>query len=253
MIDFLHGLYPSLAVFAALALIVFLAGTIRAFTGFGSGLVMAPTFSYFMSPSDVVAVMVLLNFVTTIQMLPGIWKHINWKLVMSISIPGVMGVPIGIALIQWLDPLLIRKMISILVATLAILMLVGWQYQGIRDTKRDWAVGLFSGTLNGVAGVGGPPLVLYLIAAKDISPQVFRSFFMGYFAFIQIMTLTMMLLNGTLNMAQVAYTGSFLPVYILSTIVGTYLFNKALKNHAHLVKRVALWFLLCVGVVTLIV
>lgn len=253
MIDFLHGLYPSLAVFAALAFIVFLAGTIRAFTGFGSGLVMAPTFSYFMSPSDVVAVMVLLNFVTTIQMLPGIWKHINWKLVMSISIPGVMGVPIGIALIQWLDPLLIRKMISILVATLAILMLVGWQYQGIRDTKRDWAVGLFSGTLNGVAGVGGPPLVLYLIAAKDISPQVFRSFFMGYFAFIQIMTLTMMLLNGTLNMAQVAYTGSFLPVYILSTIVGTYLFNKALKNHAHLVKRVALWFLLCVGVVTLIV
>ena len=253
MIDFLHGLYPSLAVFAALALIVFLAGTIRAFTGFGSGLVMAPTFSYFMSPSDVVAVMVLLNFVTTIQMLPGIWKHINWKLVMSISIPGVIGVPIGIALIQWLDPLLIRKMISILVATLAILMLVGWQYQGIRDTKRDWAVGLFSGTLNGVAGVGGPPLVLYLIAAKDISPQVFRSFFMGYFAFIQIMTLTMMLLNGTLNMAQVAYTGSFLPVYILSTIVGTYLFNKALKNHAHLVKRVALWFLLCVGVVTLIV
>ena len=253
MIDFLHGLYPSLAVFAALALIVFLAGTIRAFTGFGSGLVMAPTFSYFMSPSDVVAVMVLLNFVTTIQMLPGIWKHINWKLVMSISIPGVMGVPIGIALIQWLDPLLIRKMISILVATLAILMLVGWQYQGIRDTKRDWAVGLFSGTLNGVAGVGGPPLVLYLIAAKDISPQVFRSFFMGYFAFIQIMTLTMMLLNGTLNMAQLAYTGSFLPVYILSTIVGTYLFNKALKNHAHLVKRVALWFLLCVGVVTLIV
>ena len=253
MIDFLHGLYPSLAVFAALALIVFLAGTIRAFTGFGSGLVMAPTFSYFMSPSDVVAVMVLLNFVTTIQMLPGIWKHINWKLVMSISIPGVIGVPIGIALIQWLDPLLIRKMISILVATLAILMLVGWQYQGIRDTKRDWAVGLFSGTLNGVAGVGGPPLVLYLIAAKDISPQVFRSFFMGYFAFIQIMTLTMMLLNGTLNMAQVAYTGSFLPVYILSTMVGTYLFNKALKNHAHLVKRVALWFLLCVGVVTLIV
>jgi hypothetical protein len=253
MIDFLHGLYPSLAVFAALAFIVFLAGTIRSFTGFGSGLVMAPTFSYFMPPSSVVAVMVLLNFVTTIQMLPGIWKHIDWKLVLSISIPGVSGVPIGIALIQWLDPLLIRKMISILVATLAILMLIGWQYQGIRDKKRDWAVGLFAGTLNGVAGVGGPPLVLYLINAKDISPQVFRSFFMTYFAFIQVMTLTLMFFNSTLNISQFAYAGSFLPVYILSTVVGSYLFNKALKNHAYLVKRVALWFLLFVGVVTLIV
>ena len=253
MMDFLHGLYPSLAVFATLAFIVFLAGTMRAFTGFGSGLVMAPTFSLFMPPSSVVAVMVLLNFITTIQMLPGIWKHINWRLVMSISIPGVMGVPIGIALIQWLDPLLIRKMISVLVAALAVVMLVGWQYQGVRDKKRDWTVGLFSGTLNGVAGVGGPPLVLYLISAKDISPQAFRSFFMAYFAFIQVMTLTMMLLNGTLTIAQAAYAGSFLPVYILSTVLGTYLFNKALKNHAYLVKRVALWFLLCVGVVTLMV
>ena len=253
MIDFLQGLYPSLTVFAVLSFIVFLAGTIRSFTGFGSGLVMAPTFSYFMSPSSVVAVMVLLNFVTTIQMLPSIWKHINWKLVISISIPGVLGVPIGIALIQWLDPLLIRKMISILVATLAVLMLIGWQYQGIRDKKRDWGVGLFAGTLNGVAGVGGPPLVLYLISAKDISPQAFRSFFIAYFAFIQIMTLTMMSLNDTLTVAQFAYTGSFLPVYILSAVVGSYLFNKALKNHAYLVKRVALWFLLCVGIVTLIV
>ena len=253
MMDVLHGLYPSLAVFSALALIVFLAGTIRSFTGFGSGLVMAPTFGYFMSPSNVVAVMVLLNFVTTIQMLPSIWKHINWKLVMSVSIPGMLGVPIGIALIQWLDPMLIRKMISVLVATLAVVMLIGWQYQGVRDKKQDWSVGLFSGTLNGIAGVGGPPLVLYLISAKDISPQAFRSFFMAYFAFIQVTTLTMMLFNGTLNVSQFAYTGSFLPFYILSTVVGSYLFNKALKNHAYLVKRVALWFLLCVGVVTLIV
>lgn len=253
MIDFLHGLYPSLGMFAALTLIVFLAGTIRSFTGFGSGLVMAPTFSFFMPPASVVAVMVLLNTVTTIQMLPGIWKDINWKLVLSISIPGMLGVPIGIALIEWLDPLWIRKMISILVATLAVLMLIGWQYKGMRDRKRDWAVGLFAGTLNGVAGVGGPPLVLYLISAKDISPQAFRSFFLAYFTFIQIMTLTMMTYKGTLNTNQFAYAGSFLPVYLLSTVVGSYLFNKALKDHAYLVKRVALWFLLCVGIVTLIV
>ena len=56
MMDVLHGLYPSLADLSALALIVFLAGTIRSFTGFGSGLVMAPSFGYFMSPSNVVAV-----------------------------------------------------------------------------------------------------------------------------------------------------------------------------------------------------
>ena len=44
---------------------VLLAGTIRSFSGFGGGLVLAPFFSFFMSPADLVVVVLLLNFVVT--------------------------------------------------------------------------------------------------------------------------------------------------------------------------------------------
>jgi hypothetical protein len=49
------------------------------------------------------------------------------------------------------------------------------------------------------------------------------------------------------------YTVSFIPIYIASTVLGTYLFHKALKGSAHLIRRLSLWFLLVVGVATLAV
>lgn len=56
-----------------------------------------------------------------------------------------------------------------------------------------------------------------------------------------------------MNVSQIVYTVSFIPIYVASTVLGTYLFHKALKGRAHLIRRLSLWFLLVVGVATLAV
>jgi hypothetical protein len=48
------------------------------------------------------------------------------------------------------------------------------------------------------------------------------------------------------------YSVSFIPIYVASTFLGTYLFHQALKKRADLIKKFSLWFLLVVGVVTLV-
>ncbi len=250
-LDLWHQLFPSVPVFALLCLAVLLAGTIRSFTGFGGGLVLAPLFSLFMAPADMVVVVLLLNLVTSVQSLPGVWKTTDWRLVVSLSIPALFGIPFGVMVIEWLDPNLIRRLLGLIVASLAAIMLVGWTYQGPRGRFQNIVVGVCSGVLTAIAGVGGPPLVLYLLSDKSISPIVLRSFFMMYFAVAQVTTLGFFLYKGAINTQQMVYTASFVPVYLVSTVLGTWLFVRALRGSADLIKRLSLWFLLAVGMVTL--
>ena len=256
MLDFLdiglwHKLFPSIPEFMLMCVGVLLAGTIRSFTGFGAGLVLAPVLSMFMIPADMVVVLLLLNFLVSFQTLPGTWKTTDWKLVFSLTFPAIFGVPIGTWLVEWLDPGLIRRFLGVLVAGLAAIMIYGWRYKGQRGPIGDWIVGVSSGVLTSIAGVGGPPLVLYLLNAKDLTPVVLRSFFMMYFTLMQCVTMAYFMYNGLINKSQLLYTASFLPVYVVSTVLGTYLFTKALKKSADLIKRISLWFLLFVGLLTL--
>jgi len=250
-VDLWHQLFPSIPVFVLMCATVLLAGTIRSFTGFGGGLVLAPFFSFFMSPADLVVVVLLLNFVTSVQSIPETWKTTPWPLVWAMVVPSLLGVPIGVWLIEHLDPLMIRRVIGMTVAILAAVMLVGWTYNGPRGRMQALVVGLTAGALTSLAGVGGPPLVLYLLSDKTLSPQVVRAFFMMFFAIAQIATITFFVLKDLVNSAQLVYTVSFIPIYIVSTVLGTYLFHKALKGSAHLIRRLSLWFLLIVGVATL--
>jgi hypothetical protein len=252
-VELWHQLFPSIAVFGWLCLAVLIAGTIRSFTGFGGGLVLAPLFSLFMAPADMVVVVLLLNFVISVQTLPETWRTTNWKMVWSVTIPAFVGIPLGIWLIEWLDPLVTRRIIGVIVASLAGTMLIGWQYNGARGKLQDWLVGLAGGVLTAMAGVGGPPLVLYFLSDKTITPVVLRSFFMMFFAFIQLGTMAVFLYKDLINTRQIIYSLSFMPVYFLSAILGTYFFHRALQSSAGLIKRLSLWFLLIVGSVTIVI
>jgi uncharacterized membrane protein YfcA len=173
-------------------------------------------------------------------------------MVWSVSIPAVLGIPIGVWLIEWLDPEVTRRFIGVIVAGLAAIMLIGWQYNGARGRLQDWFVGLTSGALTAMAGVGGPPLVLYFLSDKTITPVVLRSFFMMFFAFIQLSTMVVFLYKDLINTKQMLYSASFMPVYFLSAVLGSYLFSRAL-HRAALIKRLSLWFLLVVGSFTIVI
>jgi uncharacterized membrane protein YfcA len=111
IVELWHQLFPSVVVFLWLSLAVLIAGTVRSFTGFGGGLVLAPLFSLFMAPADMVVVVLLLNFAISVQTLPQTWSTTNWKMVWSVSIPAVLGIPIGVWLIEWLDPAVTRRLL----------------------------------------------------------------------------------------------------------------------------------------------
>jgi cytochrome c biogenesis protein CcdA len=61
---------------------------------------------------------------------------------------------------------------------------------------------------------------------------------------------TLLLIQGAMQPYQFGYIGTLLPLYLMATALGAYLFAKALKNYANQIKRISLWLLLAVGVIT---
>ena len=227
-------------------------GLIRAFTGFGSGLLLAPVFSFYLAPHDMLAVVVLINMIGTLQMLPGVWRDIDWPLIWRMVPPAVVGVPIGWMVLNVLDPEMVRRLVAAIVVVLSLVLLSGWIYRGARGRLQDILAGVSSGTLTGIAAIGGPPFILYMMSAPGYSPAAFRTFFTVYFAFTQVVVLGVMFYNGALSTDQLVYTGTMLPFYMLATALGTFLFFRALQGHAHHIKRISLLLLLAVGVVILV-
>jgi hypothetical protein len=249
MLEYWTALFPSALMLFVMVVTTVAGGTMRAFAGFGGGLLLAPVFSLYLPPADVVVVVILLNFASSLQLLLSMWKDVDWPLIWRMLPAALLGIPLGGLLLVGLDPLMIRRLVALVVIVLSIVLLTGWHYKGPRGRLQDGIAGVTSGVLTSIAGIGGPPFVLYMLSAKGFSPVAFRIFFTVFFAFTQIAALAMLLFKGAMQPTQFAYAGALLPLYILATALGSYLFAKALYSRADQIKRISLWCLLVVGLV----
>ena len=251
MPDYWSALFPSTTMLLVMLLATAAAATMRAFSGFGSGLLLAPIFSLYLSPQNMLAVLTIINLLGTLQMLPSVWRHINWSLVWRMVPAAAAGVPLGWMLLNSIDPSMVRRVVAVIVILLSLLLLAGWTYRGKRGRWQELSAGVCSGTLTAMASIGGPPFILYMLSAPNYSPVTFRSFMTAYFAFAQILVLGVIVFSGAFSVNQLVYVGTLLPVHIIATVLGSFLFMRALKGKAQRIKRICLLILLLVGLLVL--
>src|SRR3546814_16634909 len=109
-------------------------------------------------------------------------------------------------------------------------MLAGWYYKGRRGPLQDTLTGAVSGFMTAIAGIGGPPIILYLLSIPSLSPSVLRSVCLVYFSLAQVAPLTPLAVGGKLSVEHVVYVAILLPVSVLSSLLGTRLFRWAVKR-----------------------
>lgn len=238
---------PTLPVFAVLAGATFVGGLMRGFTGFGAGLLMAPVFSLLMPPTHVLVVILLLNLLTTIQMLPDALRIVDWKLVMRLFLPSLLGLPVGLAMLHMVDPVIMRKTVGVVVTLVAVLMLAGWYYKGRRGMLQDTLTGAVSGFMTAIAGIGGPPIILYLLSIPGMSSSVLRSVSLVYFSFAQVATLTPLAIGGSLRVEHAVYLAVLMPVSIIASMLGTWLHRWSVGRQQNYVRVASLYLLLFTG------
>ena len=241
----LFGLTVTEAIVVCLSALA--GGMIRGFTGFGSALVIAPILSIAVGPRIAVPAIVLVLAVSTIQLMPGAARDVNWRRVLQLGLAGVVGVPLGIYALVSVDQELMRRFIAVVVAAFALSMLAGWRYQRAPNTLVTIGVGGVGGVLSGAASVGGPPVILFLLAGPD-GAAANRAAIIYYFIFSQSIALVMYWYQDLLVAKVLWLAVLMLPTQVIGVAIGTKLFPKADET---LYRRVALIFLLVIGLVAL--
>lgn len=228
-------IYPLLiSVFIALA-----GGMFRGFAGFGGGLLMAPLLTLVHPPETVVPVLVVLGLVGDARLLPEVWSEVNGRRVAWVAGPSLLGLPLGIAALALLDPLVVRRIVNGVVLLLVILLARGVRFRRA-DTPLVLApAGIISGVLTGIGGIGGPPIVVTFLSI-DETPASTRANLIAYFAASGTAALLMMLVAGVFGEEAARLAVVCAVPYFVAIIAGSRRFR---KSAADSYRRIALIFL----------
>lgn len=156
-------------------------GFVAGLAGFGTGLTALGIWLYVMTPPLAASLVVVCSVAAQVQTIPVIWHAIEPKLVAPFIVGGLLGVPLGTALVLYLDPYWFRFGIGIVLLVFSTVMLRGGSRQPVVKGGRaaDAVVGFGGGVLGGLAGLSGPlPTMWATLRAwgKDRRRSVFQSF-----------------------------------------------------------------------------
>ncbi len=163
-----------------IALIIFFAAFTQSVTGFGFALVAVPLTIELLG-AQTSAPLIAVTALTSEAIMIFRYRHsINVRALARLSIASVIGIPIGVVLLQAADERLMMALLGLLVAGYAIYALLNLHLPQIQHPRWAYGFGFVSGLLSGAYNVGGPPVVIYG-NCRRWEPLEFKSNLQGFF------------------------------------------------------------------------
>ena len=229
-------------------LIISAAGVVHGFTGFASGLIIVPLLTLLWGPLQAITIMVGLTFLASLQITVPVLPIVNWRAVRPMILAGFCFTPIGTALLVALDPMLIKKIIAVAVLFITVISILGWQYKGPSGFIPGFITGAIGGTVNGVAGVGGPPLVLYLMSLAGTAKE-HRANIAIITTMMGLTVLVSMLMADAVSKKVLINVAVLVLPYMASVWAGARLFNII---PAQAFRIIIYWMLIAISLMILI-
>lgn len=209
----------------SLATIV-LAGLVRGFSGFGAAMIIVPPLSAVYSPAFAIPIMLLVDNMATLPLVVRTWPRIRWRDVLPLSIAAIAGVPLGLQILLWADPEVLRWAMAGVILLAVLAMASGWRYARRPTMATSVATGASAGVLTGSVGIGGPPIVLFWLAGQDNVGQV-RANIIGAFFLIGLSTFSTFFLSGLITAPAFGLSLTLVPFYAAAVWLGARLFRVA--------------------------
>jgi uncharacterized protein len=204
----------------------FVAGLARGFSGFGSALIFIPLASSIISAKLASPLLLVIDFVAAAPLIPNGWRHAARRDVGTMLLGTLIGVPFGTWALTQIDALTVRWMIVALIVPMLALLMSGWRYRGTPTMALTAAVGAVAGFFNGVAQVGGPPIVLYWLR-DTTTARVVRANIILFFAASTVLTTISYLIGGVLTTAVVGLVVLTGPAFGIGLWLGSQMFGLA--------------------------
>ena len=150
-----------------LILVIMFSGFIRGFLGFASGLITIPILSLLYSPIFAMVFNIVLEIPATIYLTYVGSKSCKFKEISPMFFSMLITIPIGTIFLISIDEQIIRIIMSIFVIFFVILIASGWRLKAAITKYVLIITGIISGLLQGIAGMGGPPIATILLSKGD--------------------------------------------------------------------------------------
>lgn len=193
------------------------AGYVRGYSGFGFAALVMLFAALVTDPFPFVPVVILADIVMTLGQARGIWAHIDWRRVAGLFAGCLVGVPVGVAAVQWAGADLGRAVLSVFVLAMCALLLAGWHI-GRQGLGAHVGVGAVSGLANGIA-VGGLPVAVFF-TAQGVAPVVFRATVIAYFTALDLWSLPVLWQAGQITRDSFVATALGLPFMLAGLALG---------------------------------
>ena len=149
--------------------IVYLAGIIRGFTGFGSALLTVPALAVLYGPVQAVAIHILVEVPLSLGLLPLALHEAERKTVLPMLGMFVLFVPFGTFMLTLINPEMVKVIISLFVLFSVGVMSQQSRVASLFSPKANFLVGAVSGTTQGLTGMAGPLFATALLARGEES------------------------------------------------------------------------------------
>src|SRR5581483_2316311 len=239
---------PIDARLAVILVAVTIAGMLRGFVGFGAALISVPVISLVLGPHAAIAVNSVMGLPAVFQLLPEAVRRAERPFVVPVCLATFIAAPIGTWTLVAADPALMTVAISTLVLLMVAVLASGWRLRGHIGLEKLLLAGIAGGLVQGIAGVGGPPVVAVALSRPGEASQQ-RANVLALMTAVALSSILPMLYHGLFTRQTVVIGLLLIPLYSAATALGARYF--ALGGQRHY-RRTALATLAAVGIASLI-
>ena len=190
--------------------IIFLAGILQGFTGFGYSLFALPLLCLFAPATWAVPVIAVSSLALNIMVLSSSWRSLKLRGFIPLAVTGILFTPVGAWMLSSFSDTMVRVIIGIAVTVISIVSLSRWAPHIKRSSLGMAVTGVLSGIFNGLTTFSGPPAVIYL-TATETDKSSFRANLSAFFLVLTIAAIPSFVGTGVTSVANLKQALIFLP------------------------------------------
>ncbi|MBF5007318.1 sulfite exporter TauE/SafE family protein [Diaphorobacter caeni] len=212
-----------MSLYISSAFVILLASCLHSATGFGFSILAVPLLLLLHDPITAVQINLIIAVILSIVMMPQVRRDVDYTLLKRLVASGLVGVPLGMALILLVRPVQLKLMIAVL--TMVFLVALLMQVRFDRTRSRDAMCGALAGAFTSAVGMGGVPLLVYFAGAQ-LPKAVVRATVVAFFVFAYGLSLAMQLYNAQDSSRVILFSFSLVPLALLGVACGNWLFTR---------------------------
>lgn len=194
---------------------------VQGFTSFGFSLVAIPLLSIFLDAKLIIIITVTYSLVINSIVFRRYYRDARLTRILPLLISAIIFTFVGVSYLQTIDEYILKLIIGVLLVVIGIINNLGIRFNLKKPEKYYLPVGALSGVLNGVGGISGPPVLVFL-SNIDLNRSQFKATLSSYFLTLNVVAILTYIYKGFYTPENLRMIWTYLPHVVIGTGIGVY-------------------------------